>query len=85
MLVRAHGEAAIVRACGLLDTVALVALEPSLLDAAANLGDAMLRSFDAVHVATVLLLGEDVRELITYDRRMGEAARALGLPVVAPT
>lgn len=82
--VRTHGEAAIVRARDLLNTTSLIAVEPSLLDAAANLGDAVLRSLDAVHVATAISLAEEVRELITYNRRMADAAGALGLPVLAP-
>lgn len=43
----------------------------------------MLRSLDAIHVAAAQMLGDDLAELITYDRWVAEAARGLGLPVVA--
>ena len=41
-----------------------------------------LRSLDALHVAAALRVQADV--LITYDRRMAEAAQKMGLPVVQP-
>ncbi len=33
---------------------------------------------------TVRSLGADLAAVVTYDERMGEAAQAIGLPVVAP-
>lgn len=41
-----------------------------------------LRSLDALHVATALR--SDVRTMITYDLRQAEAARSVGLRIVAP-
>lgn len=43
-----------------------------------------LRSLDALHVASALVVGEALDSLITYDKRMLEAAREEGLPVHAP-
>lgn len=42
-----------------------------------------LRSLDAIHVAAALRGGADA--MITYDRRQADAARAVGLAVVAPS
>jgi uncharacterized protein len=39
---------------------------------------------DAIRVASARELGPDLRGVVTYDRRMSEAAEAAGLVVVAP-
>jgi uncharacterized protein len=54
------------------------------LDAAGLLEPLTMRSLDAIHVATALQLGGDLRSLVTYDSRMGEAARSLGVRVDVP-
>jgi len=81
---RRHGTAAVTRARALLGGIDLVNLDDRLLDHAATLGNPPLRSLDAVHVAAAQSLGDDLRELITYDLRMAAAASDLGLPVAAP-
>ena len=43
-----------------------------------------VRSLDAIHIASAEHLGPELTALVTYDRRMAEAARAAGLPVVMP-
>lgn len=67
-----------------LEEIELIALDERLLRTAADLADDALRTLDAIHVAAAQTLGDDLTELVTYDRRMTDAARALGLPVVAP-
>lgn len=52
-------------------------------DAAARL-PGRLRPLDAMHVASASLLGSELIALITYDQRMGDAARGAGLPVAMP-
>lgn len=44
----------------------------------------MLRSLDAIHVASAEQLGSELTALVTYDHRMAEAARKAGLPVAMP-
>ncbi|PZF80690.1 type II toxin-antitoxin system VapC family toxin [Jiangella anatolica] len=44
---------------------------------------ATLRSLDALHVAVAIRVEAD--ELVAYDHRQAEAARAAGLRVVAPS
>jgi uncharacterized protein len=41
-----------------------------------------LRSLDALHLATVIRIGVDA--VVTYDSRMADPARSLGLAVLAP-
>ena len=64
--------------------VALVAMDDRILDAAGVLEPRVLRSLDAIHLATALALGDDLETIVTYDDRMVEAARLIGLPSVSP-
>jgi predicted nucleic acid-binding protein len=83
--VKAQGQAATARARQLLDRISLLFLDEVLLDQAAALDGAILRSLDAIHIAAARALGDDLGELVTYDRRMADAAQRLGIAVVAPT
>jgi predicted nucleic acid-binding protein len=53
-------------------------------DIAAELHPSVMRTLDAVHVATALSVAPDVDTLVTYDRRMAEASRAAGLTSLSP-
>jgi predicted nucleic acid-binding protein len=46
---------------------------------------AVLRSLDAVHVATAVLAGDSLDHVVTYDKRMAVAAEAAGLRTCAPS
>lgn len=48
-------------------------------------GLATLRSLDAIHVASALLVQNSIGGLITYDMAMARNARELGLVVQSPT
>ena len=52
---------------------------------ASRLPPPSLRTLDAIHLATALALRPDLEALVTYDRRLADAATAAGLPVVAPS
>jgi len=67
-----------------LDGIALIALDSTLLDLAGRLQPPVLRSLDAIHVVAALSLGADLAALITYDRRLAEAATLNGLAVLSP-
>lgn len=41
-----------------------------------------LRSYDAVHLATALLLGDDLSIMATWDNRLRTAAREIGFALV---
>lgn len=83
--VRAHGADAADRARNVLDGVATINLDDPLLHAAATLDGPLLRSLDAIHLAAALALGDELREVITYDQRMVEHAERLGFTVAAPS
>jgi predicted nucleic acid-binding protein len=51
---------------------------------AAGLRPPLLRTLDAIHVATALALMPELDAFVTYDDRLAEAARAVGLSVVRP-
>ena len=57
----------------------------TVVEAASRLPDPMLRTLDAIHVATALLIREDLDVLVSYDQRMLAAASAHGLPTAAPS
>lgn len=83
--VSAAGAQAVTRALELLDRLYEVPLERSLLDRAADLRAPLaLRSLDAVHLASALVLGRTLSAVVTYDARMTAAAVSLGLEVAAP-
>lgn len=62
----------------------LQAIDDDVLMSAAYLGPVALRSLDAIHLATALRMADELEAIVTYDRRMIEGARALGLPVASP-
>ena len=65
-------------------TIHLVSLDEPLMDRAGELGGALLRSLDALHLAAALSIGPDLGVLITYDDRLGDAARSEGLEIESP-
>ena len=82
--VRPHGAAAVGRAGQLLARISLLRLDDALLDAAAELEGTTLRSLDAIHLAAARAFGDELAEVVTYDRRMADAAHRFGLAVSAP-
>jgi predicted nucleic acid-binding protein len=68
----------------MLAAVVLLDVTPALLEAAAQLDPPLLRSLDAIHVATALAAHDPDLEVITYDDRLAQAATANGLKVVRP-
>ena len=39
---------------------------------------------DAIHLASAIAVSSEIDAFVTYDDRLAEAARAVGLPVVRP-
>jgi predicted nucleic acid-binding protein len=66
-----------------LTDVEVYELDDSIAGAAAVLPPP-LRTLDAIHLATAMALGPELDAFVTYDDRLAEAARAIGLPVVRP-
>jgi predicted nucleic acid-binding protein len=91
-LVRTELRRAVLRAApgrlgaaeALLGRLLLVRLDSELLDGAGRLAPAELRTLDAIHVQSALLLGDELEALITYDARQAAAAQAAGVRVSSP-
>lgn len=64
-----------------LDTIPLTG---AVIDEAADVGDTMLRSLDAIHLASALSIRSDLSSFVAYDHRLGDAATAAGLDLVTP-
>jgi len=64
--------------------VALVPIDAEVLTRAADVPPPEIRSLDAIHLATALLLRDDVDGFVTYDRKLAAAARAAEIPVLVP-
>lgn len=78
------GDEAVAAGRKVLTRLDLIRVSSSVLDDAAVLLPADLRSLDAIHLATARRLGHDLGTIITYDVRMAEAATNLGHRVAAP-
>jgi predicted nucleic acid-binding protein len=68
----------------LLDRVDTVAIDDAVVELAGRVPGSVLRSLDAIHLATTLLIRDEVESLVTYDARLADAARAHDLAVVMP-
>jgi predicted nucleic acid-binding protein len=64
--------------------VALLATSDHVLRRAAQLDPAVIRTLDAIHLASALLLRRALIAFVSYDRRQLDAAAALDLPVTSP-
>ena len=81
---RATNRRIVQRAEEVFDAVYLLDLTPVILERASAIDPPLVRSLDAIHLATALSVSDDDLEVITYDERMAEAARVSGLRVVQP-
>lgn len=78
------GPAIEARAKDVIDHLALIDLDPAIVEAAASVPPASLRSLDAIQLASALSLGDEVGAFVAYDRRLVEAAGAAGVAVLTP-
>ncbi len=44
----------------------------------------ILRTLDAIHLASALVIREELEAFVAYDERLLEAARLAGIPTVSP-
>lgn len=68
----------------ILAMVEVFELDMRIADRAVSVAPNVMRTLDAIHLATALELGEALGAFVTYDDRLADAARAAGLPVVRP-
>lgn len=68
----------------MLDGLRLITLDTAVLDRAALVNPPEVRSLDAIHLAAALAVFDELEAIVTYDERMAQAARSLGLAVAEP-
>ena len=78
------GDEAMARGRAVLQRIDLVRVNDRILNAAGVLRPFELRSLDAIHLATVQELGDELSALVTYDNRMATAAKQLGYRIAQP-
>jgi predicted nucleic acid-binding protein len=78
------GEPAVRHGREVVGRLELVRISDRILNAAAALEPPELRTLDAIHLATAQLFGATLSVVVTYDQRLAEAARRLGMRVSAP-
>lgn len=71
-------------AVNILSGVNLVDPDHGIFTAAISTDPPVVRTLDAIHLATALSLGRELAGMVVYDRRLAEAARHAGLTVWAP-
>jgi predicted nucleic acid-binding protein len=73
------------RAHRVLRHLALIRIDERVLAMAGRVGPPDLRTLDALHLATARTLDHDLGGIVTYDGRLGGAARRSRLRVWAPS
>jgi predicted nucleic acid-binding protein len=61
-----------------------IAIDDDIVEGAMNEPDRMLRSLDAIHLATARILAPELDALVTYDDRLVRAAGDAGLVTISP-
>ena len=67
-----------------LESLAYVPVDRSLLVRAGSFREAYLRTLDAIHVASALAVDTEIEAVVTYDERQVAAAESAGLPCLSP-
>jgi len=82
---RRHSPGALREARRRLAAVTLLSVTSEICDRAVDLDPSILRSLDAIHLATALSLGDELEGIVTYDERLAAAAHVHGVAVLAPS
>ncbi|TDO44712.1 hypothetical protein EV643_115214 [Kribbella sp. VKM Ac-2527] len=69
----------------LLSRIGQIGIGPAVIESAGRIPEPTLRSLDAIHLATALMLQEELQAMVTYDERLARTAAAHRVPVVAPS
>lgn len=81
---RRAGAPVLAEARAVVGDLDLIPLDSAVQDVACEIGDPALRTLDALHLASALLLGDALTAFVAYDDRLAGGARAAGLAVVTP-
>src|SRR5690606_33314817 len=67
---RRAGDKALTEAHAVIGDVDLIPLDRSVQDLASEIGEPLLRTLDALHLASAVLLGSDLSAFVAYDERL---------------
>ena len=81
---RRVGGRALAEARAVVGDIDLVPLDRTVQDLASDIGDPLLRTLDTLHVASAVLLSDELTVFVAYDQRLTSAAQAAGLVVATP-
>lgn len=69
---------------GVLASAAIIPLSENVVVAARSVKPVHVGALDAIHIASAISLGKQLAGIATYDKRMQDALRPLGVEVIAP-
>ena len=72
------------RVDAVLSRITAIALDKVVIGQAGSIGTPGLRTLDAIHLASAAVLADELEAIVTYDRRLAEAATAAALPTASP-
>jgi predicted nucleic acid-binding protein len=72
------------RARYLLDGLDILPLTEPMMTLAESIGPATLRSLDAIHLAAAAYFEQELTAFVTYDRRLLDGCRDIGLTTASP-
>lgn len=81
---RRSGPDSVATARLLLAELPLVPLTMSVQETAEDIGSPLLRTLDALHLASAFELGDVLSGFVVYNKRLRDAAAFAGLPVQTP-
>ena len=81
---RVGGQVVLTQARAVVGDLDLVPLDRAVQDLACDIANPLLGTLDALHLASALLLREDLTTFIAYDHRLAAAAQDAGLVVATP-
>lgn len=81
---RRAGSEVLTEARAVLGDLNLIPLDRVAQDVACDIGDPLLRTLDALHLASAVLVRDDLTAFVAYDHRLATAAQVAGLPTTTP-
>lgn len=69
----------------LMSQLDLIPLNTGLLDGAADVGGLLLRTLDAIHLASALSIRDDLTAFVAYGNRLIAAAETAGIESIRPS
>ena len=79
-----YAPEAVTRLHPVLDQIDLIDMSPRIRILAQTIRPLTVRSLDAIHLAAALSIRRSLTSLVTYDKRLLDAAITAGLPTTSP-